>query len=401
MGSTAAVTPEPRSPRIWSKAFTAIFVVNAIINLGQFMTVAIIPTRAHDLGASAAIVGLVTGIFAATALAVRPVVGPMSMAVRNNILLMISAMIILVAFVLYSMAGDVAMLVAARLVHGAGMGLLMPVAFAMASSALPPQRIAQGIGIFSLGAAMATALGPPIGLWLVTMVGFQCTFLIGAVLMLAAAGLAWMLPASKPARTDQRAWWRSIIAREAVAPAAVLFLLAGAFSTVTVFVVLMGESRGVDNIGFFFTAYAAVLLVSRPVAGYLSDRYGASVVIVPGFGMFTLAFVLLSQADSLLAFIVAGAVSALGYGVCQPAVQALCLMSVEPSRRGVASNTAFVGVDLAYLIVPAAAGWVVSTQLTAGIDIDRAYSTMYLFATIPVLLAGILYMLVRKRRRTL
>lgn len=63
---------------IWSPAFISIFVINIILNLNQFMTTALIPKFAAHLGATATIIGIVTSMFAITALGVRPIVGPSS-----------------------------------------------------------------------------------------------------------------------------------------------------------------------------------------------------------------------------------------------------------------------------------------------------------------------------------
>lgn len=384
------MAPAGPRPPIWTARFSTLFGINFVINFAQFMTLAMVPKLATSMGATALAVGVVAGVFAVTSLAVRPVVGWATLTLRHNYLLTATVGLISLAFVAYGLSDSIPVLIAARLLHGAAMGFLAPVTLAMASDALPAMRMAQGIGVFSLGQAVATALGPSTGLWLAAELGYRSAFLCGAALLAVAASVAWRLPAPRAERAaGQRFSWRSFIAPEAVVPAVVIFLLAGAYSGVNSFIVLYGESRSVDGIGLFFTIYAVFIMVSRPLAGRVGDARGLGVVIVPGMVMFAASFVVISQARSLAGFVVAGAISAFGYGVCQPAIQTLCLISVDPSRRGVASNTNYLGVDLAYLIMPIVAGSIVTARVDAGAALPDAYSTMYLALTVPIL-AGLL-----------
>ena len=72
-----------------------------------------------------------------------------------------------------------------------------------------------------------------------------------------------------------------IIAKEAVLPALVMSFLSLAHACINSFIVIYGEARGVDQIDLFFTVYAAFLLISRPLSGTVSDRFGQDKVIIP------------------------------------------------------------------------------------------------------------------------
>ena len=384
-------------PPIWTPRFSSLFAINFVITFAQFMTLALVPKLAASLGASSLIVGLVAGVFAVTALAVRPAVGWATLIVRHNHLLAGTVGLILISFVLYALSDSVPLLIAARLLHGAAMGFLAPVTLAMASSALPATRMAEGVGTFSLGQAVSTALGPSAGLWMADHFGYSVSFLVGAAIMLLAAVLALCIRSAPPATSPKSPFrWSSFIAREALIPAVVLFFLAGAFSSVNTFIVLYGEARGVDQIGLFFAAYAVFILLARPLAGAIGDARGLGVIIIPGMVLFALSFIIIANVDSLVGFLVAGAVAALGYGICQPAVQTLALTSVSADRRGLASNTSYIGVDLGYLIMPIVGGWIVSTNTTAGASAESAYSSMYLVFIVPIALGLGVYILGRR-----
>lgn len=391
---------DDRPRGIWTRPFVTIFAINFVINMSQFMVNALVPKLADSFGATAAVVGTVTGLFAATSLMIRPFVGAATTRVRGTYLLAVTTTVLLLAFLCYAVAPSVEVIVIGRLLQGFGMGLLAPVTLAMASDALPEGKMASGIGIFSLGQAIGMAAGPAAGLWLQGVIGYGWTFVVGAVAMAAVAAMALLLHSEPPApAADRPRGWRSFIAVEALVPAAVIFFFSGAYSVVHSFVILYGEAVGVRSIGLFFTAYALALLVSRPLAGPFADRYGPSAVIVPGAVVFGVAFVLIGTARSLPAFLVAGAVSAFGYGICQPAVQALSLMSVDRARRGIASNTSYMGVDLSFLVMPMIAGRLVSSFEAGGASAGTAYSRMFLVMLVPIAVGLVVFLVVGRRTR--
>lgn len=392
-------------PSIWSRGFIIILVINLVINVAQYMMIAVVPTYAATLGASAVVIGVVTGVFAVTALAVRPFVGPATFRFPNQVLLAVTTAIILAAFVCYAFAGSVEIVVIGRLLHGVGMGLLAPVALVLASDALPVERMASGIGIFSLGQAVAMAAGPSAGLALVAAVGYRATFLISAGVMMLALLLSLLVTSTPPVEDGRfRFSWNRIIAPEALPAAIVIFFLAGAYSAVNAFIVVYGNGLGIADIGLFFTAYALTMLLARPIAGRAADRFGLASVVIPGMVLFAASFFLIASARSLPEFLIAGVVSSLGYGVCQPAIQSLALLSVTKERRGVAGSTNYMGVDLAYLIMPIAAGFLVSSGQTAfDTTVNDAYSLMFRAMVIPVCLGLAVFVTVtaKKRRDTL
>jgi EmrB/QacA subfamily drug resistance transporter len=62
-----------------------------------------------------------------------------------------------------ALAGSVGWLIAARAVQGAGGALIMPLALAILSAAIPPERRARALGIFSGVTGLALIVGPLVG----------------------------------------------------------------------------------------------------------------------------------------------------------------------------------------------------------------------------------------------
>ena len=83
--------------------------------------------------------------------------------------------------------------------------------------------------------------------------------------------------------------------------------------------------------------------------------------------------------------IIVGAVcAAIGMSAAGPAVQVMVMQSVPAIRRGVASNTNFLGMDLGSFLGPSIAGFIL-----ARFD----YSVMFRFAAVPILIAMVVFAL--------
>jgi DHA2 family multidrug resistance protein len=90
-------------------------------------------------------------------------------------------------------------MIALRGLQGFFGGVLIPMAFTIIVSMLPPLKRPAGFAGFAVTATFAPAIGPTIGGWLTDNYGWQTIFymnLVPGVLML--AGLIYALPASKP-----------------------------------------------------------------------------------------------------------------------------------------------------------------------------------------------------------
>lgn len=79
---------------------------------------------------------------------------------------------------LAGLAGDLPQLVGARIVQGIGGGAIFPVGMAMIYEQVPPRRRGLAMGIWSLGIAVAPALGPTLGGLIVTSLGWRWLFYI-------------------------------------------------------------------------------------------------------------------------------------------------------------------------------------------------------------------------------
>ena len=386
--------PLTKPAKIWNRMFINILCVNVALSFGQFMMSTLIPKFADHLGATSALVGLVASIFTVTALAVKPISGPVIDTMPKKWVLFGSILIITTSFVLYSMAYSITTVIIARLIHGMGMGFMSSTSLALASESLPPEKLTQGIGYFTLGQAVIAAIGPSTGLALSSNFGYNRTFALCAFVMGAAAVIALFLQTPENyVRKKFRITWRGMFAVEAIIPATLQLFLAMSHMTINSFLVLYAHNaRGVENIGLWFTVNAIGLLVSRPIVGRLADKYGIHRTMPPAFAVFGLSLFVISISSNIYMFILSALISAWGYGAIMPVNQALCMKCVTPDRRGVGGNTNYIGMDFGAFSGPVIAGFLV---------MHFGYSVMFRIMILPIVIAGIVFALCYTRIKTI
>ncbi len=88
-------------------------------------------------------------------------------------------------------------LIGARLVQGVGAALLTPASLAMIGAAYSGEARGRAIGTWAAAGALTTALGPPLGGWLVDAMGWRAIFFVNLPIAAGALLLALTLPADR------------------------------------------------------------------------------------------------------------------------------------------------------------------------------------------------------------
>ena len=380
--------------KIWNRAFVSVFIANALMFLGQQMMNTLVSKYANYLGTAPSMVGFIASSFAYTALLFKLFAAPAIDTFNKKYILTGALLVMAVAFFGYSVSANTTMLLFSRLLQGAGQAFTATCCLALASDALPREKLGQGIAYFSLAQASCQAFGPGIGLYLSRTMGYRTTFAVGASIMVCAS-IAALNIKNKHVKRDKkfRISFRNLIAVEALIPAVLAFFFAMTNYNINAFLAIFGEERGCgETIGYFFTVYALVMLISRPLIGKLSDQYGFVKVLLPSMVCFAGAFLIISISSNIWMFLLAAAVSAFGYGACHPAVQALCMKCVPVEKRGAGSTTNYIGQDLGNLVGPVIAGFVIQSV---------GYEMMWRVMIIPVLIAMLIVIVNRQKIESL
>ena len=377
--------------KIWNKDFTILFVVNIIAFLGLMMLNPNMAEYAARLGGSPGMLGTVTAVMAFAALASRPFSGRAADRIDNKKLVLLALSGIAASLIAYSFADSLLLLLMVRFLHGLAIGLSTTLLMAMASRTLPPERMGAGISIFGLGIIFSMTFTPALGIYITELFGIDMLFYSTATLTALTIVLAFFLNPQVPARqiNPGQPFWASFFVIKAAGPATVALLNSIALGTVNTFLLLLAKERDVADIGLYFTVTAVVLLATRPLLARFMDRPSLMMPLIPCSILLIASMILIAAARNLPIFLLAAILAGIGNGGMQPALQTLSLRNVGLDRRGAASGTYFIGLDIGNAVGP---------LLTGILAASLGYGGAFLLLIIPLCLGlGVIMLIGRKK----
>ncbi len=370
-GAAPDAASDPADGRIWTRRFTVLAGINLAIFFGFNVTTVGIPVYAAQLGAGDLVVGLITTALTAASLVTRPLAGyAIDRTGRRTALLAGLGIMfaVTIAFALFPLVGA---LLALRVIYGVGWGVGSTATSTIAADVIPRNRFAEGMGFFALSTSLAAAVAPAAGIALVQHAGAV------AMIAVAAAGVGLALVCAFTQRWEEhpraerlgRPRLGDLFDRRALLPSGIMGLVNMAFGSITTFIAICAESRGVDGIYWYFVVFAAVSIASRPLIGRVIDRKGFFLPAVLACVGVAATVATLAFARSVPVFCLGGVFAGLGVGTAMGTFQSMAVSRVEPQRRGMATATYMFGFDAGIGLGAAVAGVVAGWW---------GYQTMYL-----------------------
>lgn len=362
---------------IWSVNFVLLCCIAFFQSLGQHGLGPLLTSVAMELGATTEMAGFITGLVSGIALALRPISGPAIDTFNKKRLINFSMAMSTIAMTGYALSTSVAMLIAARCIQGISLGFGVSLMLTLVSDSLPDDLVVSGIGVFSVAQSLATAIGPAVSEFLTQRLPYRTVFLAGACLIGTAFVLTFFIKAPEMPKEKKKfkITLKGMLAVEALSPALIMLFLSMAYSTYGSFIKPYGKELGISGVGVYFTVYAIALLAAKPFSVFLSQKFSIKVAFLFSMCCFIASLVIVAFSRSLLPLLIAAAIGAFGYGGCQPVMQGLVIKSVPKTRRGAASGTNYLCVDIGHFVGPWIAGKLISLV---------GYSNMYLCALVPL-----------------
>jgi MFS family permease len=329
-------------------AFVACFLFFASTQL----LIAPIPLYAEKVGGGPVQVGLTGTAFAVSAIAIRPFMGRLSDRRGRKITMVIGTTVFFLAPLWYTVSLSVPMLLAGRMLHGIGIAAFTTAYYALLADITPPSRWGEALGLGGIAAPLATMVASPVGSTLVGAVSYQTIFLTSSALAL--AGLAITLLIKEPRRqkgsapvdgTAPTGFLQLLRVRGVLAPSLATAAMGLSYASVYTFLPLFARDRGLGNVGFFFTAWAILLVPSRFLAGRLSDRVGRLTVILPLLGCLAIGMMGLNWTYSFVWLMAMALFQGLGFGGSRVGLDTTVVESAPASLRGSALSLSYLCFD--------------------------------------------------------
>jgi MFS family permease len=340
-------------------AFAGVFVVTllSLVAVG-----AVLPVLPHyvrgPLGSGNFAVGLVIGAFAFTALACRPLAGHFSDLRGRRPVVVVGSLLAAAAGVLYFVPAGLPGLLLARLVLGAGEGMVFTAGATWVVDLAPPERRARVIGLYGLAVWSGLSLGPPIGDALLRASSFDAVWAFTAIAPLVGALVALRIPDPfRPVRTTER---RSLIARESLRPGVALSLATVGYAAMASFIVLDLDANGTGHGAAAFTALAVTVVLTRLVGGDLPDRIGPLRCAAGAAAIEVVGLALIALATSLPVALAGAVAMGAAFALIYPSLSLVVVDSVPESRRGAALGTFTAFFDIGMGVGGPVAGLAVS-----------------------------------------
>lgn len=340
---TATILPPAR---LWTRAFALVCASTFLCYSSQLLVTPVMALYVEDLGGSPVEAGLVITAFSVTSFFLRPLIGQVTDEWGAPKVLFLGSVVLGVTGLGLLLPALWAVF-ATSAIRGIGWGAISTAGSTAVALTSTANRRGEASGYYNLAANFASTLAPAAALWLVGRGSFQPAFLAAGAAGLAAAGVSSLMPGWHSGGTGPARWSTSL---EGFSPGSFFergvllasFLLLAATATIpvtTAFVPLHAVALGVENIGLYFVAAGAVSIGARLVVGRYLDRAPRGVWILSGYSVMIVAFALLARAQSLLDFVLAGAVVAMGHTLAPPILMALAMDRAQPHRMGKAMAT--------------------------------------------------------------
>lgn len=374
--------------RLWTKDFINTSVVNFALMMSMYLLLVTMALyAAEEYSASMSISGMVASIFIIGSLFGRLFGGKQISRVGSKKILLIASIFVLIFTASYFLPLNIYGLILLRFLHGMSMGYALTATGTIVAQIIPPSRNGEGIGYFSMSVVLATAVGPLIGVMMITSLGFTSIFVFSTVMAVVSLvlGLTVRAPQMKLKKKAEKSKFSfsDYFEMRALPIAIVMLVMAFGYSGILSFVTSYAESINLIQAGsLYFTVYGIAVLISRPLTGPLLDRQGANIIMYPAIISFAVGMLIISQAGMTWVFLVAAVLMGFGYGNIQSITQALAMKVTPKDRLGLANSTYFICLDLGLGIGPFLLGFVIPAV---------GYRGMYMALALVILLGIAVY----------
>ncbi len=374
--------------------FTYNFILASLVNFFSASSITVLlatlPIYIFKIGARQSEVGLIIGMFAITALIVRPFAGIAADIWGRKRIMVLGSIGMAVSAVLYVIATSIGPMLGVRIMQGLTFSVTSTAATALVADISPPLRRGEAVGYFGMSNNLSMASGPALGVLLMGLIDFNGLFWVAGgfavVSFIFALFLRGPVRQSRPLLIHRS----PLIERTALFPSFIFYSFTIGAGAVVTFLPLFAIERGIGNPGLFFTVQALVMVAVRSWTGQLSDRFGRAAVAVPGLIIASISLALLSQASSLTMFLGAAVLYAFAFASIQPSLMALVIDRAKTGTSGAAMGTYMLAMDLG----------MGSGALIWGLVSDAwGYSRMYLVASAMPLIGIAAFLWVSRRNR--
>jgi len=371
--------------KLFRKDFVFIIIINFLVFLNHLAILATFPFYIEALGGSEAVAGMAVALFCVVSVVCRPFIGWMLDNGKRKMILAVGLLGMLLMPLGYLFLHTLVLAFVCRMVHGAALAFSNTSTATIATDSVPRSRFAEGMGIFGLATALATAVAPAIGLALMEKCGFSVLFLFGSLSIALALVLFFLLKAPNIAVEKKPLSVKGLFDKNAVPASLTAVVFMFTYGALENFAAKFAAEKGLPSGGLFFVIMAVTVLIMRMTAGKVTDRHGEGIFAYSCNIVMFAAFLLLGLFPNTVTYLLAAVLSGFGFGGLEPALQSMAVAIAPPEKRGSANSTFLCAYDIGIGIGGAIAGGLISSF---------GYETMFTGMSVFNLLSIVIYVLI-------
>jgi len=355
------------------RTFFAVVLAGLLARLGyQMARSPVLPRFAEELGATPELLGIIVAASTVTGVFFKLPSGALSDIIGKKRVMMIGGLFFAFPPFLYPLIEDANALLWLRFLHGFATAIFSPVAAAYVAG-LATERRGMRLGWVASANDAGALLGPMIGGFVLFFTAsFDATFVIVGVLGVITLAVIALLPADQPAAAAEgeasarwtRFWQglREVCSTPAILVAsgaeAAMYLGFGAFLG---FLPVYAKHAQLNDgqITVVLGAQLGAALLTKPAAGWLSDRAGRKLVIITGLVLTAASLPLIFRAEGFFTFLVVAPLLGIGVGAVTPVTNALVADLVKDRQLGAAMGVFGTIWDIGESAGPIIAGFLI------------------------------------------
>ena len=356
----------------------------------------VLPIFAADLGALPELIGVIVAASTITGVFFKLPSGALSDVLGRKHMMVLGALFFAAPPFVYPFIHDPWSLLALRFVHGFATAIFSPVASAYVAGLGETGRGAR-LGWFSSANDVGATAGPLAGGFVLYFTAsYSVTYLLVGALGVLTLLVVLLLPdADQPVSNTKTLSARTTEFRQGLAEVlrtppifvaagieAVMYLGYGAFLG---FLPIYAKRVGLNDaeIAIVFGAQLTLAMMTKPIAGRVSDRVGRIPVIVIGLLLCAASLPLIFRSESLTVFLLAAPLLGVGVGGVTPVTNALIADLSSARRLGAAMGVFGTIWDIGEAAGPMIAGFLIG---------DLGYATTFdvLAAVIALVSVGLM-----------
>ncbi|MEH6349238.1 MFS transporter [Pseudomonas sp. 3JA] len=359
------------------------------------LPIAVLPGYVHEqLGFSAVVAGLTIGSQYLATLLSRPMAGRLSDSVGTKRAIVyglsgivLSGVLTLLSTLLQSYPlPSLLILIVGRLLLGVAQGLIGVGTISWCMGQVGVEHTARSISWNGIASYGAIAIGAPLGVVMVSELGFAS---LGIALSLL-AGATLLIIRNKPSvpviRGERLPFW-AVFGR--IAPfGAGLSLASIGYGTLTTFITLFYISRGWTGAAWCLTVFGICFILARLLFISSIARFGGFNSAIACMSIETLGLVLLWLAPSTAFALVGAGLAGFGLSLVYPALGVEAIKQVPNTSRGAGLSAYAVFFDLALAI---------AGPLMGAVALNLGYSSIFFCAALLSVTGLGLTLLLRRR----